>query len=183
LSSNVSSGWSRIAFVVCAIVLSGALAGCQVRPLYSKESGTTEKLASVQYAPVTGRIAQALRNELIFKSAGGAGEPVKPEYEVKLVVSSSSTSTEVNDNDLYLNLPDNTFEGHYPGRVDVSAQYVLVRISDQKVIRSATRTVTSMVDLPQQQFANMRAIRDAQDRAVREVAEVLRTDIASALSR
>lgn len=169
--------------MVCAVVLSGTLAGCQVRPLYSKTSGATEKLASVQYAPVSGRIAQALRNELIFKSSGGAGEPVKPEYEVKLVVSSSATSTEVTDNDLYLNLPGNTFEGHYPGRVDVSAQYVLVRISDQKVLRAATRTVTSMVDLPQQQLANMRAIRDAQDRALREVAEVVHADIAAALSR
>ena len=41
----------------------------------------------------------------------------------------------------------------------------------------------AQLDYTSQQFAQVRAIRDAEDRAARELAEVLKLDIASALSK
>jgi LPS-assembly lipoprotein len=43
--------------------------------------------------------------------------------------------------------------------------------------------VTAQVDLPQQEFAKIRATRDAENRAARELAEIIRTDIAATLGR
>jgi LPS-assembly lipoprotein len=56
-------------------------------------------------------------------------------------------------------------------------------MSDGQVLRSAKRTVTAMLDLPQQEFAKIRAVRDGENRAARELAEIIRTDIAATLSR
>ncbi|MEJ8310719.1 LPS assembly lipoprotein LptE [Agrobacterium larrymoorei] len=176
------SRWGRIAAAVSVVVLSGTLAGCQVRPLYSVESGTREKLASVSFASASDRITQEVRNHLIFLAYGGEGAPTKTDYQVKLVVSSSATSTEVT-NDTSLSVGKSNYEGPYPGRVTMTGQYVLTRMSDGQVLRSAKRTVTAMLDLPQQEFAKIRAIRDGENRAARELAEIIRTDIAATLSR
>jgi LPS-assembly lipoprotein len=161
-------------------MMSGVLAACQVRPLYSETAGTTEKLASVNFSPATDRVTQAVRNHLVFLATGGAGEAAKKDYDVRLSVTSTATTTEIsNDNDLQVS----TYSGSYPGRVVLTAQYALVENSDGKILRAAKRTVTAMVDLPQQEFARIRAIRDAENRAARELAEVIRTDIAATLSR
>lgn len=177
--SDAYSRWSRIFTALSILLVAGLLAGCQVRPLYSKDAGTTEKLASVSFTPARDRVSQSVRNHLIFLATGGAGEPATSEFEVRLAVSSTATSTEVDDDDLQVN----DYRGTYPGRVVLTAEYVLMKISDQKILRAAKRTVTAMVDLPQQEYARIRAIRDAEDRAARELAEVIRTDLAATLSR
>lgn len=164
------------------MLLTGALAGCQVRPLYSEASGTVEKMDTVSFAPVNGRIAQDVRNRLIFLAYGGAGSPTKVEYEVELKVSSSASTTEVTYDD-YAAVSKSSYQGPYPGRVTMTGQYVLKRASDGEVLRSATRTVTTMLDLPQQEFAKIRATRDGESRAARELAEIIRTDLAATLSR
>ncbi len=114
--------------------------------------------------------------------AGGAGEPATAQYNVKISVSSSATSTEVENYDLTTRT-NNNYDGPYPGRVVMSGQYVLTRISDGQILRSARRSVTAQVDLPQQEFAKIRATRDAENRAARELAEIIRTDIAATLGR
>jgi LPS-assembly lipoprotein len=182
LSSNGFSKLGRVAASVMLLLGVLGLASCQVRPLYSEASGTTEKLNTVSFEPVSGRIAQDVRNRLIFLAYGGAGAPVKAEYEVKLAISSSASTTAVTYND-NLSVSRNVYEGPFPGRVIMSGTYTLTRVSDGQVLRTATRTVTTMLDLPQQEFAEMRAIRDGESRAGRELAEIIRTDIAATLSR
>ena len=182
MSSNGFSRMGRIAASLLAVFAAVSLASCQVRPLYGTASGTTEKLQSVSFAPVGGRIAQDVRNHLIFLAYGGAGAPVKTDYEVKLEVGSSATSTEVTYDDAS-SVNRNNYEGPYPGRVIMTGKYTIIRVSDGTVLRSATRTITTMLDLPQQEFAKIRAIRDGESRAARELAEIIRTDIAATLSR
>lgn len=172
----------RLVVSVLAILCAVTLASCQVRPLYGTASGTTEKLRSVTIEPVSGRVAQDVRNHLIFLAYGGAGAPEKSDYEVKLVISSSASSTEVTYDDSG-SVNRSRYDGPYPGRVIMTGQYVITRVSDGQVLRSATRTVTTMLDLPQQEFAKIRAIEDGEKRAGRELAEIIRTDIAATLSR
>ena len=181
--SDAYSRWGRVAAALSLIVITGLLAGCQVRPLYSQASGTKEKLATVSFDPADGRVGQEVRNRLVFLAYGGEGRPTSTEYDVKMSVTSSATTTEVTDDGIYSVSKNNNYDGPYPGRVTMTGKYTLTRVSDGKVLRSATRTVTAMLDLPQQQFAAIRAVRDGEDRTARELAEIIHTDIAATLSR
>lgn len=150
-----------------------ALAGCQVRPLYDDASGTRESLGSIVYSAASNRVGQEVRNHLIFLTGGGAGEPANPEYEVNLQVSATTMGV----------LLDQSSDTAKAGRVIVSANYTLKRASDATVLHTGRRQVVAVVDYPSQEFAKLRAVRDGEDRAARELAEFIRTDLASALGR
>lgn len=159
---------------VISLSMVAALAGCQVRPLYSSSSAVPAKIAAIKINPVTDRIGQEVRNKLIFLTTGGAGEPAKADYQLALSV--SSTRADILDDEIATNAP-------LPSRVTVTAAYTLTRLSDGQVIRSAKRSSTSLLDLSRQEFAKLRAYRDAENRAADEVAEFVRADLAAALSR
>lgn len=168
--------------VALAVGLAGLtlLAGCQVRPLYSQAGGVGPKLASVEFADPKSRIEQVVRNNLVFLATGGAGDTVHPLYDVKLSATSTASSildlTSDDDTVLVSNTP-------VAGRVELSVTYTLTRISDSKVLKTATRVVTALIDVPGQSYAKKRAIRDAENRAARESAEFIRSEIAIALSK
>jgi LPS-assembly lipoprotein len=162
---------ARRAFLGAAITVAGlGLTGCQVQPLYGK-AGITENLATVGISEAKNRPGQVVRNELIFLLAGGAGEPENPVYQLELNVTSSNTNYL---SQISSNLPQ-------PGRVTLTAAYVLTR--DGIVIKKGSQRMDAQLDYTSQQFAQIRAIRDAEDRAARELAAVLKMDIATALSK
>lgn len=70
-----------------------------------------------------------------------------------------------------------------PGRVTLTADYVLTRVSDSKQIKSAQRRSTSLLDISAQEFSELRAYRDAEDRAAKQLAEFIRGDLATILGR
>ncbi|MFB9953362.1 hypothetical protein ACFFP0_31375 [Rhizobium puerariae] len=155
------------------------LAGCQVRPLYSEAGGTGERLASVGFSHPGSRIDQVIRNHLVFLTSGGAGESKHAAYDVKLTAKSTASSIiddEDDDNVSATGVP-------LPGRVQVEATYTLTRLSDGQVLKSGKREVVSLIDVSGQGFAKLRAIRDAENRAARELAEFIRAEIAIALAR
>lgn len=146
---------------------------CQVRPLYDADGVTAGHLASIEFSDATSRVGQVVRNRLIFLTSGGAGEAEKADYSVAMnVVSSESKVLLIHSSDTAR-----------AAQVTVSATYRLVRNSDQQVLKSGSRSATSLVDLSIQEFANVRAVRNAEDRAARELAELVRADLATALSR
>ncbi|MDX3928399.1 MAG: LPS assembly lipoprotein LptE [Shinella sp.] len=151
------------------------LAGCQVRPLYSTGSGMEQTLASISISEAKDRIEQKVRNSLIFLLGGGSGEPANPQYRMELNVTSTSTGVLIDtvDDD----------DAARAGRITVSADYNLARTDTGETIRSGKRSVVALADFPIQEFAKVRAIRDAENRAARELAEVIRADIAASLSR
>jgi LPS-assembly lipoprotein len=151
----------------------GLLAGCQVRPLYSSTSSAPEKLAAIKFSPADDRVEQLVRNQLIFLTSGGAGEAAKADYQLQMNV--TSTRAEI--------LDDEITDVITPGRVTLKATYSLTRITDGSVVKSGNRSVTSLVDVGNQEFAKLRAYRDAEDRAGRELAEFIRADLATALGR
>ena len=50
-------------------------------------------------------------------------------------------------------------------------------------VKTGKRRTVALVDYPDQEFAKIRATRDAEDRAARELAELIRADIAAWLGR
>ncbi|PRD43869.1 hypothetical protein C5748_08415 [Phyllobacterium phragmitis] len=166
-----------------------AIAGCTVQPLYSGGSGTSsiggsvtpgmrEKLASIAIEPANTRYGQEVRNKLIFLLSGGAGEPANPAYRMSLGVASSTTAA------VRVNVGDATDKTGRPsaGTVRVTSRYLL-RDMAGKPVAKGTRVVSSSFDRPRQEFANLRAERDAQDRAAQELAEQLMLAVAQDLSK
>ena len=74
-------------------------------------------------------------------------------------------------------------EGLLPGQAVVAVDYILRRNADGQVLKAGHRQVTALVDFPVQEFAKVRAIRDAENRAATEAAELVRADLAAALGR
>jgi len=173
LSSDIFSTIRRLATIASALFMVAALSACQVRPLYAEASGTGTHLASIGFSEATHRVGQVVRNHLIFLTSGGKGEPLSPQYNVQLNV--SSTYIDI--------LDDEDATGLQPGRVLVSGSYVLTRVSDGEVLKRGSRRATSLLDVSRQEFAELRSVRDAENRASRELAEFIRADLAIALAK
>lgn len=182
LLSDIKSRKHTKLFAATALVLSMALAGCQVRPLYSAGvttfSGNPSTGAfSVSINEVSNRYAQEVRNQLIFALSGGAGEPENAAYKLELgvskrVIEAAETQTQTSGE----NQPT-------AGGVVLTANYVLTDAASGAPVASGSRSVTASFDRSRQQFAQLRAERDAENRAARELAEVLRLVIAGELSK
>lgn len=167
------TGLSRFAKALAGVALIGVLAGCQVRPLYSTPSGTEGKLASVSISEASDRVEQQVRNDLIFLFAGGAGEARNAAYHLEMDVTVRTVGV----------LNDVRTDTSRSGRVTVTADYNLTKAESGETLASGKRSAVAMVDFPAQEFAKVRAIRDAENRGARELAELIRADVASALAR
>lgn len=178
------SGMRAGRLVTGAVLLSVALASaCTVRPLYSNQPLTvggqtvaTEELASISVKPVRTRYAQQVRNNLIFGLTHGKGEPASPVYSLDLGVTESiqsAASIQV------------TTDQDEPsaGIVTLTADYRLTEVSTGKLVGAGKRSISSSFDRPKQEFATYRAELDAENRAARELAEILRLALAQDLAK
>lgn len=162
----------------------GAASGCTVRPLYSTQApvGTdttataaiSSQLAAVSVKEVDTRYAQQVRNELLFLFYGGAGQPAAPRYLLELGV------TEVNEWTATTQV--NTDNRPTAALMTLISTYLLTDAETREVISSGKRQISSSYDVPTQEFAAYRAQRNAEDRAARELAELLRLAVAQDLS-
>jgi LPS-assembly lipoprotein len=183
--SSPDAGFRPIAArVALATALACCLAfasGCTVRPLYATsgvpggESPATA-LGYVGIEPATSREAQEVRNHLVFLLNGGRGEPAAPRYIVDLRVARQVVTTAVLQR-------TSTEEEPTAGAVTLSSRYRLTDAATGQVIATGRRDMTSSFDRPRQEFASLRAQRDAEDRAARELAEALRLALAQELER
>ncbi|HTO31392.1 MAG TPA: LPS assembly lipoprotein LptE [Pararhizobium sp.] len=151
------------------------LAGCQVKPLYSDgpqgKAGTA--LASIEISEAGDRVEQLVRNDLIFLTSGGAGEPANAQYKLALNVTSDVKGV----------LYDQESDTAGAGRLVVMADYNLTRSDTGETVRSGNRSAVALADFPEQEFAKVRATRDAEKRAAKELAEIIRADLAAAVGR
>jgi LPS-assembly lipoprotein len=173
LSFNIASKLARGTAIAAMLATTVLLASCQVRPLYSEGSGVAGKLASVGVSEAHSRVELEVRNRLIFLASRGAGEPDKADYKVEFNARSSVIDT------LLVASSDTS----RAGRATVSVDYTLKSTKDGNVIKAGNQSATALVDFPNQEFAKLRAIRDAEDRAARQAAEFVAADIAAALGR
>src|SRR5262245_61141781 len=87
-----------------AVLLAAGIAvasGCTVQPLYSTSPIETSpvhgsigaELSTIATKPASNRVAQQVRNQLVFLFGGGKGEPAEPRYTLDLAVAWASEST------------------------------------------------------------------------------------------
>lgn len=178
--SLLRSGLVRNGLAAGLMLALGVAAGCTARPLYgdlAPASGPqSAELASVAIAPVTSRVGQEVRNHLIFLFGGGQGQPAAPAWHLKLdtsAINSVAPTVSVGRDSLEPTA----------GVLTVQATYTLSEAQTGKVVASGQRSVQSPYDIPAQDFAAARALRDAENRAARELAELLRIVVAQDLAR
>lgn len=166
---------ARAFFLASAFVAAAsALQGCQVRPLYADGPKSPQpKLASIAIDPVGSRVAQQVRNHLIFLLDRGGAEPANPAYSLALNVSEAPVGFFINA------------AGDAPtaGKMKVTAAYALKDSKTGKVLKTGTRTAVAGYDLPPQEFTKIRAQRDAENRAAVAAAELVDSDLAGFLAR
>ncbi len=167
----------RIAYALAFSILL-ALSGCQVRPLYAtgpSGAGASVLSQSVSVNEVTSRYAQEVRNHLIFLMNGGAGEPAGAAYKLELGVTKRVTTV--------ASITPATGESRgTAGAVVLASNYTISDSVTGSQVATGSREVTASFDSPGQQFARLRAERDAEDRAARELAEALKLAIAADLA-
>ena len=156
-----------------AIIAAPTLSACQFQPLYGTTSSGRDLrhvMKAVEVARIPGRVGQQLRNELIFTTTGG-GYPADPEYDLLIVIRESVTNI----------LVERT--GDAQGKqYNLDANFQLVRRSDKEVVLKGTSTSRAAFDKYEPIYSNVRAERDAENRAARHVADNIKTRIAAFLS-
>lgn len=175
----------RIVRPALAIGLLASLAltsACTVRPLYSSAPATSggtatmaDELSSIAVKPVTTREAQQVRNHLLFLFYGGGAAPASPAYTLALTVTARievAASIQLTTED----------EEPTAKTVTMIGRYALLG-ADGTELASGRRQISSSYDVPSQEFAALRAERDAQDRAARELAELLRLAVAQDIAK
>jgi len=157
-----------------------ALAGCQVRPLYGTvgsaagDPALADELARIDIAPVDTvsdrdleRVGQVLRNELIFGFQRGRAAP-DPAYRLKIIIDRPLGEVGV----------ERLADVPAAYTVTVNASYVLSDIASGQTLETGSAFATASFDFSSQRFANLRAERDAEDRAAKAVAVDIQTRIA-----
>ena len=172
-----------------------ALSACTVQPLYQApvrnsaplEGAAMDKsaassmsmqstLSTVAIKPVNTRVAQIVRNKMIFLFGQGKGEPKAPAYNLALTIS------QVNDG--VAAVQGIGLDANQPSAraLTMTGTYILTDTTGSLIARG-TRTATANYDVPTQGFAERSALLDAEDRAGNELGEILHLAIAQAFAR
>jgi LPS-assembly lipoprotein len=174
----------RIAARLSAVAALAALtAGC-FQPMYAEHADGSpalrDKLMTVDVPPVDkpnaspeARIGVNIRNALAFKLYGNATGSA-PLYHLVLRFQTSRSSLIIDPN---TGLPTSE-------NVGIDVQYNLVEIATNKSVMTGTTFARTSYDIPgsYQRFARQRAFRDAEDRASEQIADNIKTRLASYFS-
>lgn len=185
LPDNAWRGPRRPRRLASSVILLAFLfaAGCTVQPLYGDrdnsimtESGQSlgQELASISVEPVDTREALEVRNHLIFLFGGGANGTADKRYSLTLnVAMGQATAARIQLGD----------DDEPTARiVRARGRYVLRSAETGEIVARGTQQMVASYDVPRQQFARLRAERDAENRAARELAELIRLAIAKDLA-
>jgi LPS-assembly lipoprotein len=159
-----------------ALGLAALVGGC-FQPLYGE--GTVSKVGGnvrnamlgIDVPEIKGLVGHYLRNELVFEFDGG-GEADR-QKTLKLTATTRE-SLEVITVD-YAN-----------GRADsavlvATADWQLTRVGSNEVVASGQSVVRAPYERAQQRFASLRAARDAQLRAAKNLAQLIKARVAASL--
>ena len=169
-----------VARLLAVAALAALTAGC-FQPMYAERADGTpalrEKLMGVDLPPVDvpnssreARLGVEIRNALAFKLYGNAtGMPPTHKLVIRFTTTRYSLMTDVNTG-----LPTSENFG-------IDVQYNLIEVASNKSVMTGTTFSHVSYDIPgsYQRFARARAYRDAEDRASLEVAENIKTRLAS----
>ena len=147
------------------------LGGCGFQPLYAERPGggsAQDDLAAITIETQDTRLGQEIYNGLVFAFTGG-GAPAPARYYLDLTISRALSDVgilEISGTPKTENL-----------KVTVSFR-LIDRASNEKLLEGQTFAEASF-DRSNQRFANLRAERDAENRAARVIAADIRTRIAA----
>lgn len=155
-----------------------AVSACTVEPLHASRpdsqiasgqigTSTRDILAATKVDPVNTRVAQQVRNALLFSMNGGRLNP-GGQYSLSLNIVSASSNLSINNDSL----------APTSARVTITANYKLRDVSTRQIVAAGRRSSFAAYDRTPQSFANERAQRDAENRAAKEVAQQLRLAVA-----
>ena len=165
----------RMKIVLGAAGLAGltVLGGCGFQPLYGPTANgayLSDVMRTVDISIIPGRVGQRIRNELIFVATGG-GESAQPKYRLDIAVRESLINTTVERT------------GDPKSQIlQLYSQFKLVRLADNKVVLEGTSNARAAFDKADSVFADIRAKRDAEDRAARTISEAVRVRVAAYFS-
>ncbi len=170
---------SAICVALACAAVPVLVAGCGdsgFHPLYATSplvggSDTAAKLASLEIAPIPGRVGQRVRNEMIYQSTGGGAEAYNPLYRLEIVLTESIAATLVQ------------IDGNSSGSIyNLNAKFRLIRLADKTVALQGESNGRIMFQRFESVYSNVRARKDAEDRAATTVAEDLKSRLAAFLS-
>lgn len=162
---------SRTLAAVALLALLTALAGCQVRPLYgttSGEAGPQADMPAIAIQEPRSRVEQVYRNALIFALRGGADESVARYgliYRTTINVQGLAVERGAGTPNIY--------------QLTGGASFLLKDAATGTSIFGANITAIDSYARSSQNFANLRAERDAEDRLAKTLAELTRARLAA----
>lgn len=155
------------------------LAGCTVQPLYQAPTEAAHAgpatLARVAVDDAPDRVTQQVRNQLLFLLRRGAAGDAQPDYQAELNVTSGAQDV------FRVESPDGS-TNVTSRRITLNGTLTLTAIADGTVLVRQTRSANASFENTRQEFANLRALRDAENRAASELAEQFRIVIVAALA-
>jgi LPS-assembly lipoprotein len=161
---------ARLAALACVV---GLTAACTVRPVYMPVANSpmvSADLSAIAVDGVTDRVPQQVRNNLLFGFTGGKVPP-PARYTMTLTVTTEEARLGFEK--------DETAPAY---QITVTARYQLTEISSGRILlRSLDRGVATY-NRSNQDFANIRARIDAEDRAAVAVAEQIELKLATTLA-
>jgi LPS-assembly lipoprotein len=168
----------RSAVLMLSLFVTASLSACTFQPLYAPSANLdgnisddlSTKFAQINVGEVKTRVAQQVRNHLIFLLSNDSSS-ADPRYDVRLLVTSFERRLASN-----AVVSDTT-----AGSVTVTVSYALIDNELKQRIAGGNRSASAYFDRTSQNFSNQRAVRDAQNRAGKEVAETIRLALASDL--
>ena len=160
--------------VAVAVPLLAACGNGGFRPLHGSAAvggaDANAKFAQVDVGKIPGRVGQKIRNELIFQTTGG-GAQLPPNYRLEIAIRESVTSTLVRQ------------DGDAASQVyNLSASFKLTRITDSSVTLQGTSYSKAGFNRFTSIYSNVRARRNAEDRAAITISEDLKSRITAYLA-
>ena len=172
---------ARIGRRLLVVAMLGGLTGGCFQPMYAERTVTgdpalRDKLSAVDLseirtaAPEDARLAVEVRNGLIFSFTGG-GYTAPPTHRLVARMSTSRTSAIV---DVRTARADIESYG-------INVTYELREVATNRTVMSGTTFARVSFDIPgqEQRFARVRALRDAESRAAKQIAENISQRISS----
>lgn len=176
MSSSESRAPTRRLMLLAALGAAALGGGC-LRPLYADSTTSTvggsvkDALKGVEIAEIKGLVGHYLRNELVFDLDGGGAPDAAKRLKLEASVRESLEVVTVD----YAN-----------GRADSAILIATAdwRVTDAtgKVVSSGTNIVRAPYERSEQRFATVRAARDAQIRAGKSLAQLIRGQLAADLT-
>lgn len=160
-------------FRAAILVLVIGLAGCGFRPLYEgRGDGSVRAMTgSIEVQPISDRSGQLLRNHLLDR-LNPRGAPASARYSLAVEMNESIRELAIRKDEVATR-----------ANMTLTATYRLIRLADGRPVNKATVQSTVSYNILQNDFATISARKDARERGIRDLSEVIEIRLALFMAR